>query len=208
MTLLQILMLGASAFFAYKIYQHVQTLEDGSQNNNNNSYEPSQEQKDDEYEQKLQTFSPYSVEELVEGADKAFQNGEEKTALAKLNEANLKEPGNAEILFKLGFISAKIGDNENAIRYYKQSLDVDKDELVLNSLASVYRSEKEYASAKMHLNDSLDLNDKNPITYFNYANLMMDMKNEDVAEDMYAKALELDPELEEAKVELEKLQKG
>jgi Flp pilus assembly protein TadD len=211
MTLLQILMLGASAYFAYKIYQHVQTLEDGQGQNNQNSnqeYEPSQDQKDEEYAQKLQTFSPYSVEELVESADEAFQNGEDKTALAKLNEANLKEPGNAEILFKLGFISAKIGDNENAIRYYKQSLDVDSsDEFVHNSLASVYRAQKEYASAKMHLNDSLDLNDKNPVTYFNYANLMIDMKNEDVAEDMYAKALQLDPEFEEAKVELEKLQK-
>jgi len=207
MTLLQILMLGASAFFAFKIYQHVQTLE-GSSNQDDQNYEPSQDQKDEEYAKKLQTFSPYSVEELVESADEAFQNGEDKTALAKLNEANLKEPGNAEILFKLGFISAKIGDSEKAIRYYKQSLDIDKnDEVIHNSLASVYRSEGEFASAKMHLNDSLSINDQNPITHYNYANLMMDMKNEDVARDMYAKALDLDPDFKEAREELDKLNK-
>ena len=125
-----------------------------------------------------------------------------------LSEANLKEPGNAEILFKLGFISAKVGDNTAAIDYYKKSLDVDKDdEFVHNSLASVYRAEGEFASAKMHLNDSLALDDKNPVTYFNYGNLMVDMKNEDVAREMYTKALELDPELTEAKEELEKLKK-
>jgi tetratricopeptide (TPR) repeat protein len=208
MTLIQILMLGASAFFAFKIYQHIQTLEDNNTDSQNQDYEPSQDQSDQEYEKQLQTFSPYSVEELVDSADEAYQNEDEQKALSLLNEANLKEPGNAEILFKLGFISAKVGDNSNAITYYKQSLDVDKnDEFVHNSLASVYRSEGEFASAKMHLNDSLALNDTSPVTYYNYGNLMVDMGNEDVAAEMYTKALELDPELEQAKEELEKLKK-
>jgi tetratricopeptide (TPR) repeat protein len=206
MTVLQLLMLGASAFFALKIYQHIQTLEDNQ--NNNQDFEPSQDEKDEQYADALQTLSPFSAQELIQSADEAYENDDAKKALALLSEANIKEPNNAEILFKLGFISSKVGDNSMAIRYYKQSLDLDKnDEFVHNSLASVYRAEKEYASAKMHLNDSLDLNDTNPVTYFNYGNLMIDMKNEDVAEDMYAKALELDPEFKEAKAELEKLQK-
>ncbi|WP_373073273.1 tetratricopeptide repeat protein [Sulfurimonas sp.] len=208
MTLLQILMLGASVFFAFKIYQHIQTLEDNNTEDQNQDYEPSQDDSDQEYEKQLQTFSPYSVDELVESADEAFQNEDEQKALALLNEANLKGPGNAEVLFKLGFISAKVGDNTAAIDYYKQSLDVDKnDEFVHNSLASVYRAEGEYASAKMHLNDSLALDGTNPVTYYNYGNLMVDMKNEDVAREMYSKALELNPEFEEAKQELEKLSK-
>jgi tetratricopeptide (TPR) repeat protein len=210
MTLLQILMLGASFFFAYKIYEHVQTLEDkeNKQDNQDYDYEPSQDEVDEEYAKKLQTFSPYSVEELVESADEAYQNDDAHKALSLLNEANLKEPSNAEILFKLGFISAKLGDNTSAIDYYKQSLDVDKnDEFVHNSLASVYRAEGEFASAKMHLNDSLAIDDANPVTYYNYGNLMVDMKNEDVAREMYQKAIDLNPEFEEAKEELEKLTK-
>lgn len=156
----------------------------------------------------MQTFSPYSVEELIESADEAYQDENPQKALSLLNEANLKETGNAEILFKLGFISAKLGDNTSAINYYKESLDVDKnDEFVHNSLASVYRAEGEFASAKMHLNDSLALDDSNPVTYYNYGNLMVDMKNEDVAREMYTRALELNPEFEEAKEELEKLTK-
>ena len=205
MTLLQVLMLGASAYFAYKIYEHIQTLEDKPENQDR-EYEPSQDEKDEEYAKVMQTFSPYSVEELVESADEAYQNEEFQKALSLLNEANLKEPANAEILFKLGFISAKVGDNSMAINYYKQSLDIDKnDEFVHNSLASVYRAEGEFASAKMHLNDSLSIDGNNPVTYYNYANLMLDMNNEDVAREMYTKALELDPEFKEAKEELEKL---
>ena len=214
MTVLQLLMLGASAFFAYKIYEHIQTLEDNPNNDNqNNRYnrddnEPSQDEKDEEYVKQMDAFSPFSAEELVQKADDSFQNDDAQKALAFLSEANVKEPNNAEILFKLGFISAKVGDNDMAIRYYKQSLDIDKnDEFVHNSLASVYRIEHEYASAKMHLNDSLAIDTQNPVTYYNYGNLMIDMKNEDVAREMYVKALELDPEFEQAKEELEKLQK-
>ncbi len=207
MTVLQLMMLLASAFFAYKIYEHIQTLED-NQNIQTDEYEPSQNDVSEEYAKKLQTFSPYSVEELIESADEAYQDEDFHRALSLLNEANLKEPNNEEVLFKLGFISAKIGDNLNAIRYYKESLDVDKDdEFVHNSLASVYRAEGEYASAKMHLNDSLAINDTNPLTYYNYGNLMVDMKNEDVAIEMYTKALDLNPDFAEAKEELEKLQK-
>ncbi|QFR48742.1 tetratricopeptide repeat protein [Sulfurimonas lithotrophica] len=207
MSVLQLLMLGASAFFAFKIYQHIQTLED-DQNIQREDYEPSQDEKDEDYAKAMNTFSPYSAEELVQKADDAYQNEDEQKALAFLSEANLKAPNNAEILFKLGFISAKVGDNTMAIRYYKESLDVDKDdEFVHNSLASVYRAEKEFASAKMHLNDSLSIDDTNALTYYNYGNLMIDMGNEDVAREMYAKAIELDPEFKEAKEELEKLQK-
>ena len=36
MTLFQLLMLGASAFFAYKIYEHIQTLQDSQEGEENN----------------------------------------------------------------------------------------------------------------------------------------------------------------------------
>jgi len=210
MTVLQLLMLGASAFFAYKIYEHVQTLDDKQDQSNNDAYEPqnAQENEQDDTQRSVDAFSPFSAEELVQKADEAFENGDAKKALAFLSEANVKMPKHAEILFKLGFISAQVEDNEMAIRYYKESLDVDKnDEFVHNSLASVYRAQGEFASAKMHLNDSLALDENNPFTYYNYGNLMLDMKNEDVAKEMYVKALELNPEFEQAKEELAKLQK-
>ena len=57
----------------------------------------------------------------------------------------------------------------------------------------------------MHLNASLDIDDTNPATYFNYGNLLVDMKNIPEAIRMYEKALELEPELEAAKIEIEKL---
>jgi len=204
LTLLQLMMLGGSAYFAFKIYEHIQTLQDPKDaprdSRDNNSH------KRDTPELQSNTFSSFSAEELVQKADEAFGEGDAKKALSFLIEADVKAPHNVEILFKLGFISASAGDAMSAIGYYKRSLDIDKnDTVVQNSLASVYRSQKEFASAKMHLNDSLEIDDTNPITYYNYANLLCDMGNEDVAMDMYTKAIELNPEFQEAKLELQRL---
>lgn len=202
MTILQLIMLGGSAYFAFKIFEHIQTLQDPQDNNDS---EPTYEQNVNS--QSAEAFSPFSAQELVDKADEAFEAGDAQKALSFLSEADVKAPNNAEILFKLGYISASVGDNMKAIDYYKASLDVDKsDEFVHNSLASVYRAEKEYASAKMHLNDSLELNDANPVTYYNYGNLMIDMGNEDVAKEMYRKALELDSAFTPAQEELDNLE--
>ena len=206
MTMLQLIMLGGSAYFAFKIYEHIQTLQEPQDTNqNNNEADPTYEQSVNS--QNAEAFSPFSAGELIDKADEAFESGDAQKALSFLSEADVKAPNNAEILFKLGFISASVGDNMNAIDYYKRSLDIDKsDEFVHNSLASVYRVEKEYASAKLHLNDSLELNDSNPVTYYNYGNLMLDMGNEDVAQEMYKKAIDLDPDFTQAQEELDKLQ--
>jgi len=188
MTLFQIIMLGASAFFAFKVYEHIQTLQ--------------------ESEPKAGSSSPSSFdpEALVQRADEAFDGGDLQKALALLIEANAKESQNSDILFKMGYISQQLGDNGEALKYYKEALEQDKDnEYIHNSIASVYRTDKEFVSAKMHLSASLGINDKNPVTYYNYGNLLVDMKHLDEAKTMYKKAIELNSDFKEAKEELEKL---
>lgn len=197
MTIFQLLMLGASAFFAFKIYEHIQTLQ-----------EPD-EQRDDmnQNEQKsAKTFSPFDPEVLVEKADESFAEKDFQKALALLIEADAKDPQNSEILFKIGYILQQTDDNDEAIKYYKRALEIDKDnEFIHNSIASVYRANGEYISAKMHLSASLDIDDLNPITYYNYGNLLVDMNHLEEAKIMYEKAIELNPDFNEAKEELEKL---
>lgn len=198
MTVFQLLMLGASAFFAFKIYEHIQTLKDTEQNENNNfeNNEP----------RTAQAFSIFSPESLVQKADEAFENDDKEKALALLIEANAKAPNNDEILFKLGFILQQIGDLDEAIKYFKEALEIDKENYFThNAMASIYRGRGEFTSAKLHLKASLDIDDTNPITYYNYGNLLVDMQNNEEAIEMYSRAIELNPEFEEAKEELEKL---
>jgi len=202
MTVFQLLMLGASAFFAFKIYEHIQTLQEpqDSENQNHDNQESQEESRS------ANAFSTFSPEALVQKADTAFEEEDFVRALALLNEADAKEPNNSEILFKIAYILQKSGDNEEAIKYYKQALELDKEnEYIHNSMASIYRINGEYTSAKIHLKASLDIDSENPITYYNYGNLLVDMQSYEEAATMYEKAIELNPDFVEARDELEKL---
>jgi tetratricopeptide (TPR) repeat protein len=193
MTVFQLLMLGASAYFAFKVYEHVQTLQDPEPKNENGS-------------RTAEAFSTFSPEALVIRADEAFENDDYEKALALLVEANAKAPNDDEILFKLGYISQKNGNDEEALGYLKKALEVNKDnEYTHNIMASIYRTRQEYASAKLHLQASIGIDNTNPITYYNYGNLLVDMKNNEEAIRMYEAALEINPEFNEAKEELSKL---
>jgi len=192
-------MLGASVFFAFKVYEHIQTLQEPENSNNKNT---------DNENRSAEAFSTFSPESLIQKADEAFEEENFTKALALLNEANAKKSGNADVLFKIAYILQKSGDNNEAIKYYKEALEIDRDnEYIHNSMASIYKQNGEYTSAKLHLQASLEIDNQNPITYYNYGNLYVEMEHQDEAIYMYEKAVELNPDFQEAKEELEKLLK-
>lgn len=191
MTLFQLLMLGASAFFAFKVYQHIQGLKD-LQPQSNEPRSPS-------------SFDP---ESLVHRADEEFEEGNLQKAYDLFNEANSKVAQSSEVLFKMGYILQQLKRDEEALEYYKEALEGDKEnEFIHNSMASIYRAKEEFVSAKMHLSASLAIDNENPITYYNYGNLLVDMKHFDEAKEMYKNAIEIKADFSEAKEELQKLEK-
>ncbi|ADN09809.1 tetratricopeptide repeat protein [Sulfurimonas autotrophica] len=199
MTLFQLIMLGASAFFAYKIYEHIQTLKDPQDNGHLGAQD----------ERNAEAFSPFDASSLVEKADEAMDKGDLQKALAIYSEANIKEPKNSETLFKMGYTLAQQNRDDEALEYYKEALELDPNNTYIHqAMASLYRKMGEYASARNHLNKSLEIDATNPITYYNYGNLLVDMKHFDEAKAMYEKAIKLNPDFEEAKEELEKIGSG
>ena len=198
MTVFQLLMLGASAFFAYKIYEHIQTLQDPKQNGQEDS---------DETPRSADAFSTFDSSSLIEKGDDALQSGDLQKALAIYSEANIKEPNSAETLFKMGYTLGLQERDDEALDYYKEALELDKDNgYVHQAMASIYRKNGEFASAKLHLNALVEIDDSNPITFYNYGNLYADMEHFEEAKEMYINAIELNPDFAEAKEELEKLQ--
>lgn len=189
MTFFQIVMLAATAFFAFKIFEHVQSLEDPSEGPDRRK-EP----------------APYDPQALVQNADEAFEAGDLGRAKALLAEADVKAPNSPEILNKLGFILAREGDAQRAIEHYLASLAIDDgDDMVHNAIASLYREQKEYAKAKEHYEASLAIDSDYEITCFNYANLLVDMGEREAAKAMYEKALVIKPDFMQARFELDKL---
>ncbi|MCD6259107.1 MAG: tetratricopeptide repeat protein [Helicobacteraceae bacterium] len=195
MTVFQLLMLGAAAFFAFKIYEHVQTLKD-----------PQEGESEDGAQRNANAFSPHNAQTLVAKAEDAYEQEDFSKALALLKEADTKDQNNPDILYRIGFMLEKLGDFDEALHQYKNALEFDKNnEYFHNSIASIYRVKGEYASARMHLNASLDIDPQNPVTHYNYGNLLVDMKNTEQALEMYEKAVELDPEFTQAQEEIAKL---
>ena len=198
MTVFQLLMLGASAFFAFKIFQHIQTLQDPQSNSQDES---------EDTPRSADAFSTFDSSSLIEKGDEALENGDLQKALAIYSEANIKEPSSAETLFKMGYTLGLQSRDDEALDYYKEVLELDKSNTYTHqAMASIYRKNKEYASAKLHLNALVDIDDSNPITFYNYGNLLVDMEHLEEAKEMYINAIELNPDFEEAKEELEKLQ--
>lgn len=154
MTLFQILMLGASAFFAYKIYEHIQTLQDPKEPLDSDDSSKNEERT-------AEAFSTFDSSSLIEKADEEVHNGDLQKALAIFSEANIKEPHNDETLFKMGYVLALQERNEEAIEYFKEALEVDRANPFTHlEMALVYIKETEFASARLHLNEALEIDPK------------------------------------------------
>ena len=189
MSVFQILMLAVTVFFAYKVYEHINTLEDPPEPT------PSRDS--------LSSFDP---EALMAKADDAVKEGDFKRAAALLQEAQVKAPQNTEILNKLGFVLAHNSDLQAAIETYLKSLAIDEnDDVTHNAIASLYRRTSEFEKAREHYEKALEIDDAYEITYYNFANLLVQMGEKDNAIAMYEKALELNSDFSEAAEELEKL---
>ncbi len=188
MTLFQIVMFVATAFFAFKIYEHVQQME-GPEAKGDRRREPAPD-----------------PDALVDAADVAYEAGDLGRAKALLAEADVLSPDTPEILNKLAYILAQEGDDARAVEHYEHSLQIDGgDDLAHNALASLYRKQGAFEKAREHYEAALAIDDAYEVTYFNYANLLVDMDEKEAAKAMYDRALELKPDFMQAKFEREKL---
>jgi len=152
MTVFQLLMLGASAFFAYKIYEHIQTLQDPQNNDENNNTKAVSPQRTAE------AFSTFDSSSLIEKADDAMMAKDYDKALAIYSEANIKESGNGEVLFKMGYVLALQERNEEALEYFKEAIEADNANPFTHlEMALIYIKEGEKASARTHLNAALEI---------------------------------------------------
>ncbi len=205
MTLFQLILLGLTAFFAYQVYKHINSLEDKPSGGAPKPFDDGGIHKDIE---ELSPQTIYTVKELIEQADEAYENGDLDKALMILREANYRKPFDAEILYKIGFIHYKKGVYQDAIEALEDALKGDdKDPATYALMASSYRAKKQYAKAGEMIRKALRLEPENAIYHFNYANILQDLGHIQDAIGEYKKALELDGELEAAKEEIEKLEK-
>lgn len=183
MSTFQILMFAATLFFAYQIYRHVQTLEDTAPQKGESG-----------------GSSVSKADALIEEADAAYQRGEFENARMSLEKGFEMEPNNPEVINKLAFVTAKIGDRLKAIELYERSLELDEnDDLTHNAIASLYRQEMAYERAQDHYLKAIEIDNEYAQTFYNYANLLVDMGEVEEARVMYQRALALQSDFPQAR---------
>jgi len=186
MTLMQIILLAVTAFLAYKVYEHMQGLQDS-----NVIGEPTAEQID--------------IDALVEEADKAYDAGRLLEARELLQKAYNHDSTIPELANRLGFVTSAMGNHDDALKLYIYSLGLKEEDVTHLAIASELRQLGRFEESQQHYEKAIELDDSYEVTYFNYANLLAEMGETDRAKAMYEKALAIAPDLEPAKEELEKL---
>ena len=189
MTIMQIILLAASAFFAFKIYEHMQGLQDPDGGEDTN----------DVKEERI------DIDALVEEADKAYDDGRLLEARELLQKAHAHDSSIPELANRLGFVLSAMGNHDEALKLYNHSLSLQEEDVTHLAIASQLKALGRLDEAADHYKRAIELDPEYEVTYFNYANLLVEMKRIAEAKMMYEKALEIEPELEAAKEELEKL---
>jgi len=195
MTIFQLIMLAATAFFAYQVYVHIQNIDDDA--------EPESMKEVEEIE--VAEIAP-TFQERIEEADKEYMDDNIDKAKELLEGIVNDFPDAAEGMNKLAFILSKQNENDEALLYYKASLRIDEhDDMTHNAIAKLLSVMNKKKEAEEHYKLALKIDDNYEITWFNYAMLMVSLGRIDEAKEMFSKALAIEPEFEDAKEELERL---
>ena len=156
MTIFQLLMLGASAFFAFRIYEHIQTLQDPQKKEDN----ANEIGNDENVARTADSFSTFDVSTLIDNADE--QRGEENLdkALAIYREANIKEPENAEVLFKMGYTLFELQRYDEAVDSILESLEYDdKNPFAYKTVSEVYKALGDEVKADEYYKKAVELDE-------------------------------------------------
>ncbi len=152
MTTFQLLMLGASAFFAFRVYEHIQTLQNPEQKSN--------EVTPEESEQKIEAFSPFDAQTLMDKADEARENDDLDKAVALYREANIKEPKNEEVLFKMGYTLIQLDRNEEALEYLLESISIDaQNPFAYEEISKIHKKLGNDEQAKIYHDKAVELDE-------------------------------------------------
>jgi len=144
MSVFQLLMLGASAYFAFKIYEHIQTLQEPDLRDDDN---PPRLSEDD-------------IESLIEEGDKEREEGRFERALAIYSEAKANQPQNAEVLFKMGYTMSQLERYDEALEYFEDSLEYDdQNPFTYLEISKIYKKMGDDEKAKVYYKKGVELDE-------------------------------------------------
>lgn len=182
--LFKLILLAAALYFAYQIYKHIQVVDKKPL--------PSQEPK----QPTMPKPQSDALQATITKADQAFQSESFHDARTYLERAQKIDPDNVSIYNKLGVVSQRLGDDDEAVRQFKKALEFEpNNELTHLALADILDERlKRYDDAKIHYERAIAIDDAFFEARYNYAGMLERIGDKKAAFHHYEKAQQIDPD--------------
>jgi tetratricopeptide (TPR) repeat protein len=135
-----------------------------------------------------------------------FLNADYDKALKTYNIYVESYPEKAEGFFNIGMTYQKLNDDENTLKYFLMSYNVDNKFIpAVYNLAVFYFDKKDYDNSIVYYRQLVDLDRQNPDVYYKLGLLEYQKEEYEIARDNFNKAAELDPKNPEFYISLAKV---
>ena len=142
LTIFQLVLLLATAFFVYQMYKRLNDI------SKDDTVGPPGSKPEPKALPPKRGIAPKGMEELEAMADEAMERGNHREAMLALNEARRQEPENPRLLDKSAFVRKELGQLDEAREFFEQSLEIDGANVTaLGGLGSLYRQAGESEKA-------------------------------------------------------------
>lgn len=190
MTMMQFLLLAITAYFAYEVYKHINTLE------SKGSAEPAPEPVNAPV---APTLTPTSADALIAQADDAFGSQNFRDARTYLERAEKLDPDSPQIANKLGVVLDKLDESEEAMKQFQKALRLEpQNDLAHLYLAGIYEQKQRHDEARIHYEEAIAIDETFDEAHLRYAKMLERLGDKSLACDHYRKAEKLgadDPDL-------------
>ncbi len=147
------------------------------------------------------------ISQLIDMADAAAQRDDWVEVKKAMQSAEILDSKNTEVMRRLAAAYMHMNDFSSARKIYESILDIDgSDDLAEASLANALHKLGEDDAAILHHERSIVLDSSYAPHYYNYANTLYDMGQKEKALEFYHKALEIDPDLKQARDAIEEIE--
>lgn len=132
---------------------------------------------------------------LLADVSGSSESGDDEEALKKLFELYELMPTSSEIVFNIATTYERMGDVENAVKYYTQAAEENPD-LAYDSWLAVgdlQGKARQWAEAAAAMKKAMDIKQTDSVAMFNYAVYAQNAGDADAAIVAYEKTIEIDP---------------
>lgn len=139
----------------------------------------------------------------LEAGDLLMELEKHEKALSLFDEANKRDRRNPDIFNRMGTANSYLGNHDVAIELFEKSLERDDEKFMTYiEYAEAFLRAGKLKEAEIKIQQAQDIDKKNPLAFIALGDLYFEQRVYALARENYEKALEINPDLLDAKMKL------